>query len=390
MEVPARIIEKSELEAFVAEAEKSATKAAENTVSQKPTVIETPKVAVQEKGRRSYHLQAFLDEEPLGEDAFELTTNSRLSCTRGKNGVTRVLPSLDLDASMTLGFLEQTTSAEGALKGSKFTWVRGDLIGRGSLGKVFKALDQSSGRIMAVKEVIISATDQEDQKFRMALEHEIDIVQGLSHRHIVSYLGHEYLDDCLFLYMEYMTGGCLSSLLGQFGAFDESLILDYTKQILLGLEYLHSREPPVVHRDVKGANILVGLDGCVKLADFGCSKRSADTVTTTMKGSIPWMAPEVIVHTRAGRSSDIWSFGCVIIEMATAKVPWGQFDNIMQAMVKIGMSKDSPPIPESLSATLKDLISQCVQRDPQARPNAAKLLQHELLMDLLPSCPQSP
>merc|ERR1712050_167261 len=144
---------------------------------------------------------------------------------------------------------------------------------------------------------------------------------------------------------------------------EESLNVVYTREIVEGLEYLHTREPPVVHRDVKGGNILVGLDGRVKLADFGCSKRAQETMSQTMRGSVPWMAPEVIAHTRYGRGADIWSFGCVLIEMASARVPWGKFDNQLAAMVKIGMSRETPPLPTGISPTCEDFIRLCVQRD---------------------------
>merc|ERR1712046_474126 len=110
-------------------------------------------------------------------------------------------------------------------------------------------------------------------------------------------------------------------VLSQFGELEESLIRTYTKEAFEGLEYLHGQEPPVLHRDIKGANILVGLDCRVKLSDFGCSKRTSDDTTGTlsMRGSIPWMAPEVIRETGAGRKADIWSLGCTVIEMGTAK-----------------------------------------------------------------------
>merc|ERR1719229_669925 len=180
-----------------------------------------------------------------------------------------------------------------------------------------------------------------------------------------------------------MAGGSMASVLKQFGAFEESLIAVYTRELLEGLDYLHTRDPPVVHRDVKSANVLMGLDTRVKLADFGCSKRTMETMSHTIKGSIPWMAPEVITNMGYGRMADIWSFGCVVIEMATAASPWGKFDNPMAAMRKIGMSKETPPIPEGLSATFQDFVRICVQRDSQQRPYAEALLRHEFVADLL-------
>lgn len=267
----------------------------------------------------------------------------------------------------------------GAIKGSKFTWVRGKMLGRGSLGRVFKALNCNTGMVLAVKEVPIDLNSESDRKYIADLHNEVRIMQELHHANIVRYLGHDFMQNSLYMYIEYMPGGSLTQALQQFGPFDEALLAEYSQQILSGLEYMHTRDPPVVHRDIKGPNILVGADCRVKLADFGCAKRTQETMTHTMRGSIHWMAPEVIAHERYGRAADIWSFGCVAIEMGTATVPWGKLDNQMAAIIKIGMSEETPPLPEGLSPTGEDFIFVCVQRDASLRPNATALLRHSLL-----------
>eukprot|EP00439_Symbiodinium_sp_Y106_P026643 s4310_g3.t1 len=260
-------------------------------------------------------------------------------------------------------------------------WIRGESIGRGSLGTVYQAMDQQTGELLAVKEVVINASDSADMKFKDQLENEIQI--ELKHPRIVAYLGHDYMGDSLFIYLEFMAGGSLAQALRQFGCFEESLLLAYTREMLEGLEYLHTRETPVVHRDIKGANVLVDLDCHAKLSDFGCSKRDNDTMSHTMRGSIPWMAPEVIKNTGYGRKADIWSFGCVVIEMATAKSPWGSFDNPMAAMCKIAMSDATPPIPEGVSPACQDFIRLCTRRDPADRPDATRLLAHDILKNVI-------
>jgi len=278
--------------------------------------------------------------------------------------------------------LTATLSAADALHG-KFTWVRGEPLGAGSMGSVFKALNQSDGTIIAVKEVGIDEGKADDMRFRKELEHEISIIEKLRHPRIVSFFGSDCLDGNLYVYLEYMPGGSLAQVLRDFGALDESLCASYTRDIVEGLEYLHSRAPPVLHRDIKGANILVSLDCTVKLTDFGCSKRTDDSKSTTMRGSIPWMAPEVVMKSGAGRPADIWSLGCVVIEMATGKLPWGGFDNHMAAMRKIGMSKQEVPIPDFFSVAGQDFMRLCVQRDQRKRPSAADLLKHEFVGALL-------
>eukprot|EP00931_Biecheleriopsis_adriatica_P007106 TRINITY_DN10841_c0_g1_i2.p1 TRINITY_DN10841_c0_g1~~TRINITY_DN10841_c0_g1_i2.p1 ORF type:complete len:355 (+),score=59.55 TRINITY_DN10841_c0_g1_i2:69-1067(+) len=274
-----------------------------------------------------------------------VSSGDMFECTFGTHGVaqlsmsTRAAPS----AERKVADLEETLRAGSATKvgpQSGMKWVRGEAVGRGSLGTVYQAMDQQTGQLIAVKEVAINSSDSMDLKFKEQLENEIKIVQDLKHDRIVAYLGHDYMDSCLYIYLEFMAGGCVSEALAQFGCFEESLVVSYTRELLEGLQYLHTRDPPVIHRDIKGANVLVDLECHVKLSDFGCSKRTEpdSTMAHTLRGSIPWVAPEVLKGSGYGRKADIWSLGCVMIEMATAKHPWGSFDNPMAAMCKIAMS----------------------------------------------------
>jgi hypothetical protein len=320
------------------------------------------------------------------------------TCSRGPSGTVMALglsaygrERRDANTSQTVevSMLETLQRCSpGAMHGQRVSWVKGDVLGHGSLGSVFKALDQRTGAQFAVKEVRIDQKDEHDVKFKAALENEVTICQELKHAHIVSYLGHDYFDSKLYIYLEYMAGGSIAQVLSQFGPFDEALTSVYTRGLLEGLEYLHTDRGagPVLHRDIKGANVLVGLDCKVKLSDFGCSKRTSSTVndpSKTMRGSIPWMAPEVIQQKGYGRGADIWSFGCVIIEMGTAKHPWGHFDNIIAAMRKIGMSEDLPPLPENASDDCKEFLLRCLRRDRATRPTAKDLLQMPFVRDVI-------
>jgi mitogen-activated protein kinase kinase kinase len=120
-----------------------------------------------------------------------------------------------------------------------------------------------------------------------------------------------------------------------------------------GLAYLHDNK--VIHFDIKAANLLVDSEGTVKLADFGCSKKieatySHSELVMSLKGSIPWMAPEVIKQTGSGRKADIWSVGCAVLEMLTARHPWPDFQNHLSAIMKIAMSNEIPEIPDHISS----------------------------------------
>jgi len=277
---------------------------------------------------------------------------------------------------------EGTLSSTRAIRGDSFVWVKGQVLGRGSLGTVYEGLDQSSGQMLAVKEIMIDSKNQADKKFQADMKNEIDIFKDLTHPHIVSYLGHDSLDDHLYIYLEYMSGGSVAQVLSQYGPFAEELVQLFAREILEGLEYLHTRKPSLIlHRDIKGANILLG-NGHVKLSDFGCSKKTADTLAQTMRGSIPWMAPEVVMSSGYGRRSDVWSFGCSVLEMLTAKLPWGGFDNPMAGMRRIGMTSDIPAVPENISGECKEFIHQCLIRDKTTRPLASSLLQHDFVQDV--------
>jgi len=313
-----------------------------------------------------------------------------LACGRGRQGT--ALLHLDDDAvfarTVELGKAEEEPCTPQLVRGKVKTWIRGEVLGRGTMGVVSSALDRNSGQVFAVKEVPIDMSFESDAIFRKSLEDEISIIKDLQHPHIVSYLGQDYVGSCLYIYLEYMPGGSVAHVLSQFGPFEESLVAVYTRELLEGLDYLHTRDPPVIHRDIKGQNVLVGLDCKVKLADFGCSKRRQESSETmfaqTMKGSVPWMAPEVILHQGYGLRADIWSLGCVVIEMATAARPWNQFENVIQACFHIARSDDTPPTPPSASATCLSFLEACLRRDPVVRLSACELLLHDFVRRLVP------
>ncbi|EFJ36960.1 hypothetical protein SELMODRAFT_76216 [Selaginella moellendorffii] len=261
---------------------------------------------------------------------------------------------------------------------SPIRWQKGNLLGVGSFGRVYKGFSDS-GTFCAMKEVLVVDDPKSIESVKQLMQ-EINMLSSLRHPNIVQYLGSEMLDDSLYIYLEFVSGGSIHKVLQEYGAFKEPVIRSYTQQILSGLQYLHSMNK--VHRDIKGANILVDTNGEVKLADFGMAKHiSSSSLVLSFKGSPYWMAPEVCPRFLSSNTSmtpypvDIWSLGCTIIEMATGKPPWSQYEGIA-AMFKIGNSKETPTIPDTLSPVAKEFIRLCLQRNPDDRPTASQLLEH--------------
>ncbi|KAF0893156.1 hypothetical protein E2562_023186 [Oryza meyeriana var. granulata] len=263
---------------------------------------------------------------------------------------------------------------------SESQWKKGKLLGSGTFGQVYLGFNSENGQFCAIKEVQVISDDPHSKERLKQLNQEIDMLRQLSHPNIVQYYGSEMTDDALSIYLEYVSGGSIHKLLREYGPFKEPVIRNYTGQILSGLAYLHGRN--TVHRDIKGANILVGPNGEVKLADFGMAKHiSSFAEIRSFKGSPYWMAPEVIMNGRGyNLPVDIWSLGCTIIEMATARPPWHQYEGVA-AIFKIANSKDIPEIPDSFSEEGKSFLQLCLKRDPASRSTATQLMDHPFVQD---------
>ncbi|XP_021728051.1 mitogen-activated protein kinase kinase kinase 3-like [Chenopodium quinoa] len=272
-----------------------------------------------------------------------------------------------------------TESSQGTYN-SLSKWKKGKLLGRGTFGHVYLGFNSEGGHMCAIKEVRIVSDDQNSKESLKQLKQEIDLLSQLSHPNIVRYYGSDLAGDTLSVYLEYVSGGSIHKLLQEYGPFKEPVIQNYTRQILSGLAYLHSRT--TVHRDIKGANILVDPTGEIKLADFGMAKHitSCNSVLS-FKGSPYWMAPEVVMNKSGyNLAVDIWSLGCTILEMAMAKPPWSQYEGVA-AIFKIGNSKDIPEIPDFLSSEAKNFLHLCLKRDPADRPLASSLLDHPFVRE---------
>ncbi|KAF7016596.1 hypothetical protein CFC21_030172 [Triticum aestivum] len=263
---------------------------------------------------------------------------------------------------------------------SKSQWKKGKLLGSGTFGQVYLGFNSENGQFCAIKEVQVISDDPHSKERLKQLNQEIDMLKKASHPNVVQYYDSDMTDDTLSIYLEYVSGGSIHKLLREYGPFKEPVIRSYTCQILAGLAYLHAKN--TVHRDIKGANILVGPNGDVKLADFGMAKHiSSFAEIRSFKGSPYWMAPEVIMNSKGyNLAVDIWSLGCTIIEMATARPPWHQYEGVA-AIFKIANSKDTPEIPDIFSEDGRSFLKLCLKRNPASRATASRLMDHPFVQD---------
>ncbi|KAJ8337220.1 hypothetical protein SKAU_G00384400 [Synaphobranchus kaupii] len=262
-------------------------------------------------------------------------------------------------------------------------WRLGKLLGRGAFGEVYLCYDADTGRELAVKQVPFDPDCKEASKEVNALECEIQLLKTLRHERIVQYYGCLRDPDSrkLSIFVEFMAGGSIKDQLKAYGVLTEKVTRRYTRQILQGVFYLHSNM--IVHRDIKGANILRDPSGNVKLSDFGASKRiqticMSGTGIKSVTGTPYWMSPEVISGEGYGRKADIWSVACTVVEMLTQKPPWAEFE-AMAAIFKIATQPTKPSLPEGVSDSCRDLL-RLVFQEEKLRPTAEELLSHPFIL----------
>lgn len=255
-------------------------------------------------------------------------------------------------------------------------WKKGRILGSGAFGQVFLCFDTDTGRELAVKQVhFYLDADWETSKEVKALRDEIRVLQMLKHPRIVQYFGSEEDGHVLSIFMEYMPGGSVKDQIQSYGPLTEILARRYTRQVLEGLHYLHGM--CIVHRDVKGANILCDHHGCIKLGDFGASKRLqtlSNTKLMSTAGTPYYMSPEVIDGHGYGRRTDIWSLGCTVVEMLSGNPPWHKFEGIA-AIYRIATSPAPEyKLPPSTSDVAHGFLLKCFIKEYDKRPLASELL----------------
>lgn len=249
-------------------------------------------------------------------------------------------------------------------------------IGQGAFGEVYSAYAVRTARKVAIKKMAVTPKNMKH------LLTEIHIQKTSHHPNIVEYIDSYFVDDQLWVVLEYMGGGSLTAILEQFPFIEltEPQMAYVCTEILKALSYIHSKHR--LHRDIKSDNVLLGSDGQVKLADFGFATQLTTQTTTrnTVIGTPYWMAPELIEGKNYGPRVDVWSLGIMVREMVEGEPPYMDLPSAKALFLII--TKGLPPLKtrKHFSREFLDFLESMLRHDPAQRLDTIELLQHQFLM----------
>jgi hypothetical protein len=251
------------------------------------------------------------------------------------------------------------------------------LLGRGTTGTIYKAIDTMNGQPLAVKECVVDFDDEETVK---AMRRELHHLSTLRHPQIVDYYGCRVEASKVMMLMERLECGTLEDVVKRFPqGIPESMVQTFTRQLLSGVVYVH--EAGVTHRDIKPANLLLSSSGALKLSDFGSAILHSEG-DGQVAGSPAYMPPEVLellTHRdqllEYGKAHDVWSVGITVHELLTGAAPWAQLGLNPYALV-MQLSSLSFQISPDLSPLARSFLERCLARDRKTRATAEELLSH--------------
>ncbi|KAJ8573941.1 hypothetical protein K7X08_010452 [Anisodus acutangulus] len=254
----------------------------------------------------------------------------------------------------------------------------GEQIGQGSCGTVYHGL--WFGSDVAVK---VFSKQEYSEDVICSFRQEVSLMKRLRHPNILLFMGAVTSPQRLCIVTEFLPRGSLFRLLQRNASkLEWRRRIHMALDIARGMNYLHHFNPPIVHRDLKSSNLLVDKNWTVKVGDFGLSRLKHETYLTTKngKGTPQWMAPEVLRNEPSNEKADIYSFGVILWELATEKIPWDNL-NSMQVIGAVGFMNQRLDIPKDVDPQWASIIESCWHSEPQLRPTFLELV--DKLKDML-------
>ena len=308
----------------------------------------------------------------------------------------------EISVSSHQGLLSRKESVEGPPAHLKDTdghgWRRSPtILGQGMSGVVYLGLREGDGKMAAIKAVPLDQFHGNDAKLQ-SLQAEVAVLSRLRHKNLVDYLGFSVTQKHVCLFMEYISGGSLSTLVDAFGGLPETTCIRYARDLAQGLHYLHSKG--VIHRDMKPQNVLVTLDGVCKISDFGTVVSANNLLTTTtsavfdgnaslqddlakqaegiVAGSPLFMAPEQ-ARAEAVQQSDVWGLGMIVHYVFTGQLPYDDEQLYLPPLTflyRLGSDAEFRPKikAEGMPVKLVAFLRQCFASNPEERATAQQLL----------------
>ncbi|TYI34688.1 hypothetical protein ES332_A03G025600v1 [Gossypium tomentosum] len=242
----------------------------------------------------------------------------------------------------------------------------GEEVGQGSYAVVYRGI--WNGSDVAVK---VYFAGEYKESTLLDYKKEIDIMRKLRHPNVLLFMGAVYSQERLAIVTEFLPRGSLFKALHKNNqALDVKRRMRMALDVARGMNYLHHRNPPIVHRDLKSSNLLVDRNWNVKVGDFGLSRWKNGTFLTTKsgRGTPQWMAPEVLRNEPSNEKSDVFSFGVILWELMTVSSPWNNL-NSLQVVGVVGFMDRRLELPEGLDPQIESIISDCWQSNPENRPS---------------------
>ncbi|XP_059686129.1 serine/threonine-protein kinase WNK4 [Gavia stellata] len=255
-------------------------------------------------------------------------------------------------------------------------------IGRGSFKTVYKGLDTETTVEVAWCEL---QTRKLSKTERQRFSEEVEMLKGLQHPNIVrfydSWKSSVKGQICIVLVTELMTSGTLKTYLKRFKEMKLKVLQRWSRQILKGLHFLHTRSPPIIHRDLKCDNIFItGPTGSVKIGDLGLATLKRASFAKSVIGTPEFMAPEMYEE-KYDEAVDVYAFGMCMLEMATSEYPYSECQNAAQIYRKVTSGLKPSSFYKVKVPELKEIIEGCIRMDKNERYTIQDLLEHSFFQE---------